>query len=1039
MKKLLSLLLTAILVLGAVPFGMFTASADFIVDDSGSSGGGFVDNNVEVEDTLIDPVFPELEVTMQDDLTKVENLEATISDENKNIIRGWGNTPTKGEPLAFYTTYTSGTTVDKMFQSSTANVTKMTNGDFNDTHGDLSGGHQWFNANKEWVKGHIDMTFNFPTAASITNFLFAATKETADRRTWEYQVFAGNELATLYTDDNLLYHYNEGGANTPTEGQYISFSKPVEAKYFGVRILKGCNPNSADSNRSYSWPRIREVAIIGSCVIPDEYKATASKWVNPCLEALDTEYNLLNGADYTAGDGSAGTIKVTGFDGTKAVSASIGSYNPDACDLVDHQYTKLHADINGFSFMNADGTYKEGAYFELTVALLHEAVIDKFFISHATSNNWGLRTYEYEVYVGDTLETLYAEGNKKWHFINENAVQHQVYEFPEPVTAKYVGIKILKGVMPDCTLPSGSCSRIAEIALFGEYNTEYYDYSVTSGETGLVSANGKTYSGKNLTFSAPICKDGYTFRGWKINGENVEDYTSDIFENITEITVTLTEDMDIEVVYVPDDVEFTSNDTYTVSADKTQIRVPVHTVLNDAKFGFEQFHTNISAMNGDTALADKDFLKKGYDLILSSNGVEKQRLSVVIAGDFDNNGDVKVSDVVAGIDAIIDGKTTADSFFRFDVNNSGSLTVSDVVKTRKTILTTPAEETDYVTATTPMKNLDYKTQGRYVVKDDGSVIFDWTAAGFSFNADLYGDVVLNLQQGPNDSRWYTVVVDGVEQDLKISGNTKQDVVIAKNLPSGVHSIGFYKQQEGGNNITVNSLTINGKVLKSDDQGDLLIEFIGDSITCGAGNKVKDGEHLSGHYEDGYNAYGTVTARLLDADWSNISVSGSSLIDDRDREPTRYHMPTEYSHAIKGKSSTQSDYEWNFETNRNADIVVINLGTNDNGFISIYSGIDTNKKVAYFKDLAVAFAKQIIKANGEDVKIIFAFGLMTSTPNFVDEAYQQAITELAAGGYNNAFYCRLPTDQTGGVGHPTVAGDLAAAKVLSEFIKTEVLK
>ena len=149
-----------------------------------------------------------------------------------------------------------------------------------------------------------------------------------------------------------------------------------------------------------------------------------------------------------------------------------------------------------------------------------------------------------------------------------------------------------------------------------------------------------------------------------------------------------------------------------------------------------------------------------------------------------------------------------------------------------------------------------------------------------------------------------------------------------------------------------------------------IVFIGDSITCGAGNKVKDGESLSGHYEDGYNAYGTVTARLLDADWSNISVSGSSLIDDRDREPTRYHMPTEYSHAIKGKSSTQSDYEWNFETNRNADIVVINLGTNDNGFISIYSGIDTNKKVAYFKDLAVAFAKQIIKANGEDVKIIF---------------------------------------------------------------------
>ena len=58
MKKLLSLLLTAILMLSVVPCGMCTASADFIVDDSGSSGGGFVDNIVEVEDTLIDPLFP---------------------------------------------------------------------------------------------------------------------------------------------------------------------------------------------------------------------------------------------------------------------------------------------------------------------------------------------------------------------------------------------------------------------------------------------------------------------------------------------------------------------------------------------------------------------------------------------------------------------------------------------------------------------------------------------------------------------------------------------------------------------------------------------------------------------------------------------------------------------------------------------------------------------------------------------------------------------------------------------------------------------
>lgn len=170
-------MLTALLVLGAVPFGMLTASADIIVDE-GNTGGGFGDNSVEVEDTLVDSEKSELEVTMQDDLAAVEGLADTVADKNKNIVLGWGNTATKGEALALCTTYTSGTTVDKVFQTGAANVAKMTNGDFNDSHGDLGGGHRWFDANNEYVEGYIDMTFNFPVAASVTNLLLANVKST---------------------------------------------------------------------------------------------------------------------------------------------------------------------------------------------------------------------------------------------------------------------------------------------------------------------------------------------------------------------------------------------------------------------------------------------------------------------------------------------------------------------------------------------------------------------------------------------------------------------------------------------------------------------------------------------------------------------------------------------------------------------------------------------------------------------------------------------------------------------------------------------
>ena len=1006
--KILSLILAAFVVLGALPLSVSAA-----------------------------------EVTMQDDLTKVENLDAIVSDGSQNFIKGWAATSNKNVPMTLCNTYTTGTTVDKAFVPSSAKIATMTNGIVNETHADLNGSEslQWFDSNKQWVEGHIDMTFTFPAAASITNFLLATVNDSQiDRRMWEYQVFAGNEFETLYTDANLLYHYNEGGVNTPTKGQYITFGETIEAKYFGVRILKGCNPNSADNDRNYSYPRIREIAIIGSLVVPDEYKATAAKWVNPCLEALDTDYNLLNGADYTSGDGTPGTITASGFNGTKEVSVGIRSYNPDACDLVDHNYTKNHADISGVNFFNANG-YIEGVYTDVTVALLHEADVDKVLISHATSVMFGLRTYEYELYAGNDFDTLYQESNKVFHFVNENDLQHQVYEFATPVTIKYLGIRILKGVQPNCSVAGSSYVRLSEIAVFGKYNTDYYDYFVTSGEADLINASGNVFAGKSLKFTTPLCENGYTFRGWKVNGKEVEANSADLYSNSAEILVTITENTEIEAVYTPDDTEFTSNDKYTVSADKTTIRIPQHTVLYELRYGFPQYPQNISAKKGETVLADKEFLKPGDNLVLSSNGIEKQSLSVVYEGDFNNDGTVAVSDIVAGIDAIFNKNATDTEEFAFDLNNSGTLTVSDVIRVRKNIFTTPTEETDYDNVTVPMKDLDYKTQGRYVKNTDGSVKFDWTASGFSFNADIYGDIVFNVTQGPNDARWYTAVIDGVEHDVRIKGNSAQDVVIARNISSGVHSIGFYKQHEGGNTITINSVKINGKVLTADAENDLLIEFIGDSLTCGFGNLAVNGqESLFEHSQDGYNSYGTATARILGADWSNISVSGSSLIDDRDREPTRNHMPTEYKNAIKGSNPKSTDTPaWDFASNRNADIVVINLGSNDNGCIAHYSGVDTDKKVAYFKNDVLKFARQIIEANGDDVKIVFAFGMATDKPIFADEAYQQAIVALAAEGFTNAFYCRLPTDKTGGYSHPTVAGDWAAARVLSEFIKTEVLK
>ncbi len=757
--------------------------------------------------------------------------------------------------------------------------------------------------------------------------------------------------------------------------------------------------------------------------------ATNSTYLNPCIEALDTSYNLL-GSDYVIGtEDNPGTIICSGVMEGASTKITVSS-NASDNDLVNHSLEDVHADIKGVTFSNGSA-FKSNTYVDISIALMYEATIDKFFISHSLRSH--LRTSEFELYTSQSLATLYDSANCRWHYTNSTSAQHQVYIFSEPVIAKYVGIRILKSIpTPTSAGAPSSNARLAEIALFGEYNVEKFDYTVKSEGAPFIDIADSAYGGQTIELSAPLTQDGYSFRGWTLNGEPLE-HTVNKLDNITEATVTLTENSDIKAIYSPDDETFSSNSVYGVSSDKSKVRVPQHHLVYEARYGMNQYPTNISALRGTTALEDKDMLKKGDTLVLSSVGVTKQTAEVVIGGDLDEDGSVTATDIVSGVAAMLSGNATHEQSFVFDLNNSGTLTVSDIVVARNTILTTPETITDYSNQTLQMKDVAYKSMGRNIVGTDGSLYVEMTAAGFSFNADCYGDVSLTIQQSHNDRRYYTVIVDGVESEFFAYGNTKQEVVIARGLSSKPHTIEVYKQSEGGNGVTIFDISINGEMLEAPKDNDLLIEFVGDSITCGLGNLIKNGEQMAGHYQNGYKAYGTQTAQMLGADWSNISNSGSALVNISGMPNA--HMPTRYKQIVSSKADL-----WDFEANRKADIVVVNLGTNDYNLLT-NSGYTTDvQKKEIFGAAAYDFAKQIIAANGEDVKIIFAFGLMTKNPNVFDTTYQETVQKLASSdGFNNAYYCRLPTDNTGGDSHPTVAGDTAAAKVLSEFIKTEVLK
>jgi lysophospholipase L1-like esterase len=194
---------------------------------------------------------------------------------------------------------------------------------------------------------------------------------------------------------------------------------------------------------------------------------------------------------------------------------------------------------------------------------------------------------------------------------------------------------------------------------------------------------------------------------------------------------------------------------------------------------------------------------------------------------------------------------------------------------------------------------------------------------------------------------------------------------------------------------------------------LLIEFIGDSITCGYGVDDEDREHgFSVAKEDFTKTYAYKTAAALNADYTVTAFSGYGIISgytDNGEKNRESILPPFYPPA--GLSS-------------HPDVIVINLGTNDDS----YCGDDTDRQ-AEFEEAYVDFLEQIRQTN-PSVPIICTLGIMGS------RLYKRI--ETAVKDFDNVYTLKF-TEQIEADGyaadwHPSEATHQKAALQLIEFIK-----
>lgn len=344
-----------------------------------------------------------------------------------------------------------------------------------------------------------------------------------------------------------------------------------------------------------------------------------------------------------------------------------------------------------------------------------------------------------------------------------------------------------------------------------------------------------------------------------------------------------------------------------------------------------------------------------------------------------------------------------------------------------------------------LTNKNVKLVGRTELIDDTLwLAFSGTGAEFNYEGKklditFVGDGA--AFGGEENMARVAVYVDGERVVDELINEKEKTVTAFENTESKNVKVQIIKLSETAmSTVGVKPITLaDGEKITPASEKEHKIEFIGDSITCGYGVDDEDRDH---HFvtgtEDVTKAYAYKTAQKLNADYSMVSISGYGIISGYTGNGQKvsvqtipqYYDKLGFSYQSFDETTTPQSVEWDF-ANYTPDVIVINLGTNDNSYVS---GKSDRKKEYY--DGYTAFLKTVREKN-PDAEIFCVLGLMGSELYNTIEDVVYDYTKETGDAKVHAF--KLPT-QDASLGyaadwHPVEANHEIASEAMAEEIKT----
>ncbi len=353
----------------------------------------------------------------------------------------------------------------------------------------------------------------------------------------------------------------------------------------------------------------------------------------------------------------------------------------------------------------------------------------------------------------------------------------------------------------------------------------------------------------------------------------------------------------------------------------------------------------------------------------------------------------------------------------------------------------------------------YKVHGRTTEERSPLTLF-WTGSGLELNAkgsELWLEVEADYD---TYEPWISILINGewVGRQMVVAGRhwicifrtmndqTVKNVRILKDVQA--------MSGDSDHKLQIHAVRFDGEFLPITEKHHR-IEFIGDSITSGEGIiGDKQEEDWISMWFGAVKNYTALTAQALNADYRVISQSGWGVLTSWDNNP-HGNIPDIYEKVcglLAGeKNKALGSWQENDFHSWQPEIIVVNLGTNDNGAFHSPEWIEEttgdiykqrlNEDGSYNEEDLKAFEQAVERFLGKlrqynpKAQIVWAYGmigldLMPSIYRAVNE-YQKKTSDKKVSVFQLP---NITQETTGARQHPGKLAHEKAAEQLSDYLK-----